>query len=126
VVAQIDPPNFSFNIAISAWEITPYSFIVDWFFKLGQWLASTSFLLFSSSHTAGSSVLTTLNRTATYSRTSWDSHYGGSHSMKLTGTGERIVRNPASVSLLPQLDLNVGFDLYKFQDLVSLVARHLR
>jgi len=126
VVAQIDPPKFSFNIAISAWEITPYSFIIDWFFKLGQWLASTSFLLFSEKHVAAGSVYTTLNRSISTDHTFGDSTHSGSYSLDLQSSGIHIVRNPASVSLLPQLDLNVDFDLYKFQDLLSLVARHLR
>jgi hypothetical protein len=52
IVADIEPPRFEFNPITTAWELIPYSFIVDWFFKVGQWLASMSFLAFTSEYVA--------------------------------------------------------------------------
>lgn len=52
VVADIEPPTFEFNPITTAWELIPYSFVVDWFFKIGQWLASMSFLAYQSNYVA--------------------------------------------------------------------------
>lgn len=35
----------SFNVAKTAWELVPYSFVVDWFVNVGDWIESRSTML---------------------------------------------------------------------------------
>jgi len=127
VVADIDPPTFSFNVAITAWELITYSFIIDWFIKVGQWLSSLSFMVAQSSHTAGESVYTSVSRSVKSEIVSSISGWTqDSYSLDYSARGAfAIARRPTSVSLLPQTDFGMDFDLYKFQDIISIFSRRV-
>ena len=54
------------NPALLAWELVPYSFVVDWFFPIGNWLGSLDATLGLSFVSGFSSVKTSYDSTATW------------------------------------------------------------
>lgn len=47
VSARITPPRVIINPVLTAWELVPYSFVLDWALGVGVWLESISFSLFA-------------------------------------------------------------------------------
>lgn len=125
VVADIEPPKVQLNAVVTAWELVPYSFVVDWLLNVGQYLEAMSFLAFSSSHYAAGGVYATLRKESTHDSTTWKSPYYGSG---ITHTGwsevKKTSRIPTSVSLTPQVKLRL--DGFKVVDLVALALQQLQ
>lgn len=128
VVADLSPPKFRFNVITTAWEVIPFSFVIDWFFSIGSWLESLSFLMFSSNHTAAGGI--TIRATRKLSSHSYvflnDDGYGpwsGSFEMRVEGEGSWTTRSPLSVSNFPHF--RVALDGFKVLDLIALVRQLL-
>lgn len=122
IVADVSPPNFQFNPIVTAWELIPYSFVIDWFVRVGSWLASLSFLLIQSQHFAayGYTIKVTrrLVNCSLTPKTGWtiDSINGTSEHVL-----ERTFRSPTTVPFVPSK--LVKLDVGKITDLVSLALQ---
>lgn len=57
VVADIEPPKVSANLAVTSWELTSFSFVIDWILNVGQWIESMSFLSSSTSHASAAGFI---------------------------------------------------------------------
>lgn len=122
VVADIQPPKFSMNPAVTAWELVTFSFIIDWFLDIGQWLAASSFLVFNAQHYAAGGVKLTSEKRSTYNYyldpndpvwKSSTSAVGG------YGNAELTTRSPSRVSLTPQIKFDI--DTQKVIDMIAIV-----
>jgi hypothetical protein len=119
VVADISPPSFGFNPLTTGWEVIPFSFIVDWFVNVGQWLESLSFLVLSTQHYAAGGHCITVERNYSYVDTGSVSGWTGTVSFESNYKRIYTKRTPTSVSLNPLV--KVPLDAFKITDLVSIV-----
>lgn len=128
VIADLKPPRFRFNPITTAWELIPFSFVLDWFIGVGNWLESLSFLQFSSNHVAAGGVHITCQRSLeSHSYVFLDDDgfgpWTGSYSMSVNGFGSWTVRAPSSVSNFPHF--RILLDGFKVFDLIALVRQIL-
>jgi hypothetical protein len=124
VIADIKPPKIALNPITTAWELVPFSFVVDWFIDVGQWLETLSFLSLSSKHVASIGYYIAVTRQVVQSDNQWKSGWSGARSFSSLTTGNVTVRLPASVPQLPQFGLKLS--AYKITDLIALVLQVLR
>lgn len=122
VAADISPPAFSFNSAVTAWEILPWSFVIDWLVNVGLAISAMSFLVFNSHYEAAGGFYINLDRT--YKRTTEDPSPANSWTTSGQLGSQRVKatlnkRIPTTVSSIPQIRLRL--DEFKVLDLVSFL-----
>jgi hypothetical protein len=64
VAAEFSPSRVTLDPLNTAWELIPYSFVVDWFLGVGNALATSKLLMLASDHTASIGVKSVSERTA--------------------------------------------------------------
>lgn len=119
VIADISIPKADFNPILTAWEITPWSFVIDWFVSIGRALEAMAFLNLATQYSActGTSVVWTreLSHVSHVWKNDWSDN-GSWH--KMVCEMRRVNRHPTSVSKLPSLDVNLN--AFKVMDLIAL------
>lgn len=122
VIADIDPPRVAFNPALTAWELTKLSFVVDWLVNIGGWLESLSFLAYKSEYVAAAGYYVRGVRHVTVSNAvPVTGNAIQSLSMDHHSTASLTLRVPTTVSKLPQVSLNL--DWLKSLDLLALLKQ---
>jgi hypothetical protein len=123
VTADIQPPQFRFNLVATGWELIPFSFVIDWLVDVGSAIMACSFLTLTDRYSASSGYVINLERETSLS--------AGTHTLySITASGSRednvtwTSRTPTSVPILPQLQLNV--DWLKGLDLIAMIRQALR
>lgn len=117
IVADFEPSLIKLNPVTTAWEIVPWSFVIDFFLGVGTWLEALSFLALNDTYTAAYGYQYEVTRTGNLSFTGlgdsvWkvyqtvDQHY------------EVLRRVPVVVSTIPLPSHN--FDVLKGLDLIAL------
>lgn len=125
VVADIDPPDVTINPITTSWELIPWSFVIDWVINVGTTLNALSFLVVNTGYTAAGGVYATGTRTCGVSSVSPKSGFTiNDCSFDSDFTAEYTLRTPQSVSLIPQINLNL--DALKVMDLVALFVQAVR
>lgn len=121
VAADVSIPTMSFNVDSTAWELIPYSFVVDWFVGVGTWLNAMSTIKSASSTFASGGFLVTMKREVTLENFSGKGDYSGSAYYLGKSDGKLTLRVPQSVSTIPQF--NVRLDDLKIIDLIALMSK---
>jgi hypothetical protein len=121
VAGLIDPPKFSFNPVVTAWELVPWSFVVDWVINIGQWIAAISFLMFNQKFTASAGYQYTITRNMQGRITAFHDTYEGSWASFGSSTLVVQERIPTSVPRYPIL--RVRLDPWKALDLFHLLFK---
>lgn len=130
IIADIRPPKLRANPVLTAWELIPYSFVIDWFLGIGTWLERLTFLTMATRYAAAAGKHVSYTRTLdnhAYSFPKEDAvqiAWQGTHTLSLSGSGSLTVRTPATVSNLPHF--NIRLDGYKVLDLLALTFQVLR
>lgn len=125
VTADVEVPTFQFNLLQTAWEIIPYSFVIDWFVNVGKTLSAISFLLNVRQYSASWGVRVSLDRS--YSMHYYNPKAGflyGSFSQDSACKGEIEVRTPSAIPYFPHFVLNM--DKSKILDSISLIVQRLK
>lgn len=124
VVADFAPSRFRASPMTTAWELVPWSFVVDWLFTVGSMLEAAQFLVQVENYAAGCGVQATATVKFTVGNlrpklgiNSW------SFTRDQTERGVWLLRNPARVSLTPTTRLK--FDAWKGLDALSLLKQQL-
>jgi hypothetical protein len=121
VVADFEPPKFQFNPFVTGWELIKFSFIVDWFLNVGQWLQALSFAALATNYFAATGVKISATR---YSGVDWMGNFqsGVTATTSMSGLSQAsyTVRTPTSVDLSPQI--NVRLDVPKLLDIGALLG----
>lgn len=120
VVADIDPPEFQFNPLTTSWELVRFSFIIDWFLGIGQWLATLSFLFFETDYAAAGGLYYTVKRTWSITNTTASPGYV----VNIAQTSGQLdmvyrIRTPQAVPNFPLF--NVRLDIPKVADLLAII-----
>jgi hypothetical protein len=124
VIADIDVPDFQFNLLTTAWEVTRLSFVVDWLLNVGQALEATSFLLKVKDYKACGGYRIDFSISGTESLVSKGSNISASTSGSWNGTARYIKRLPMTVGIVPHIKLRL--DTWKVLDLLSLLRQAFR
>jgi hypothetical protein len=121
-VADLEPPRVQINPVTTAWELTRFSFVLDWVVNVGQWLEAMSYVIISRNHfeAGGQYVRVTTEIDVTNGRP-LDSDYSGSCALHGGFTQEATRRIPVNVSKLPQI--HVRLSLAKGVDLLALLRQ---
>jgi len=122
IIADFLPPRITLNPVTTSWELVPFSFVVDWFFGVGQALEAISFAL-QSEYTSGWGVHYTISRSLDYELEMVPSVTGDEHSY-ITEDIEIWKRVPMAVPFQPISQVNLN--AFKVIDLLALVAQLLR
>ena len=124
VTADFEPPRFRFNPFSTAWEIVPYSFVIDWLYNVGQSLSSASLLVLSDKWYASHGYKVT----TTFSTVTQKIDDGSSPSVSGSFTGasadETLIdayRHPCSVPIFPPMELRL--DWMKMLDIFSMLKQ---
>lgn len=119
VVADIAPPKIQLNPVITGWELTKFSFVLDWVINVGQFLEAMSFLVFSQQYVAAMGVQVHFTRTISNPAVTWSTYHSGSITGSSTWTCTLQMRNPVTVPKTPLVKLRL--DAWKVLDLYSLL-----
>lgn len=102
VAALIKPARFGVNPLVTAWELIPYSFVVDWAISVGDALGSAMLLATAEDVTSSIGVKSTTKRTVEENIT-FKPGYQGSGQLSYQATRTEITRVPTSISVKPTL-----------------------
>jgi hypothetical protein len=119
VTADIYPPQFRTNLATTAWELIPWSFVVDWVYSVGSSLEAMSFQLLSSDYVASLGYHVTERKLIDEKDVEWVGEWNGKFHYSSSSSVSVSERKPASVNLSPQWRLSL--DGYKVIDLIALI-----
>lgn len=102
VAADFKPARVTLDPVNTAWELVPYSFVVDWVINVGETLASTKLLMLANDVTASVGVKSVSTRTVTTvaepkgtSEVTYNETY--------TCTNTLVRRYPTSISMRPSI-----------------------
>jgi hypothetical protein len=123
IIADFVPSRVILNPITTGWEVVPYSFVIDWFFNIGQALNAMSFLTLNDQYTACWSYSMSVTRTASMEAI-WAPNYEGSSTQTVLQSYEVIRRQPCNVPLLPAWENRL--DIPKYIDILGLIDGLMR
>jgi hypothetical protein len=126
VAALFTPARFSFNPVVTAWELVPFSFVVDWVYDVGTAIEAASFMMTMSKYTAsiGYKVDYDITFTEVASSNAQYSDVTGDVSYRYIGTV--VNRTPTSITnLAPRLTYQ-RLSNAKLADLAALALVRLK
>lgn len=127
VTADVKINTFDFNPLQTAWEVIPYSFVVDWFSSVGQALSAASLVTSAKGIAASGGYKATVEVDYSWDDpVSTDSQYTITSWNKPTASAKLVVeqRFPSSVSITPFTTVNL--DAWKAIDIIGLLRQIVR
>lgn len=125
VVSDIKPAQFSMNPITTAWELLPYSFVVDWVIGIGQALDTLSFIALNQEYVSSGGYKLQEKYIHKTEIVNWSNpNITGLSENTTTVDSELNIRWPRPVTTVPQIRVNL--DPFKIIDLVYLVFQRLR
>lgn len=126
VAADITPPKIMINPVATAWELVKYSFVIDWFIQIGQWINAMTFLILEERHYAAGAIRVTYERehrgpSSQTMKTGWsvvDQTWHQYHRRSI------LVRTPQFVPL--GITTRLRLDSMKVIDVLAMVSQLLR
>jgi hypothetical protein len=112
---------FSVNLAVTAWELIPYSFVLDWIVNVGQSIQAFSAYILSAESTSSSGYKFSIQRTSRSAEPVWLLGRYGTLVSNMDYYYEEVRRVPGSVSFTPQIRVNL--DDWKVLDLLALTIQ---
>jgi hypothetical protein len=124
VTADYKPERFRTNVAVTAWELVPFSFVLDWFIDIGSSIEAMTFLAFTSSYAAAGGIQLDITRREYSTNNVKDPSYTSwQFSRDTVERGTYQFRMPVGVSIKPAT--RVKLDPYKLLDLLALVYQQV-
>lgn len=123
VVADIKPPSFRFNPFATAWELVPYSFVMDWVVDVGQYIEAMAFLTIAQQYYAAGGYKFTVRRELRRYPQELNPYHSGYYYSIGQCTCEGVVRFPTTVAYTPSIQLKLN--AFKVVDLLALVKQRL-
>lgn len=121
IVADLVPPVYQFNAVTTAWELVTFSFMIDWFLNVGQFLNGLSFLTIAGNYAGAGGVKVTYDRVKRVTEHTPNPTVvsEGTLDARSDYTAELITRVPLKVPLTPFWQVNL--DVPKVIDLWAIV-----
>jgi hypothetical protein len=129
-LSHIRPANFGFNPIVTAWELIPFSFVVDWFVSVGSTLGYWSGRVTHPNMITGVGHLVDVTMTVYYDdstiisqtrpSTGWHNITEEAH---ITGTATFTKREPMAPPVIPVIRNRI--DDLKVIDLLALIVQQL-
>lgn len=122
ITADISPSRFRTSLPTTAWELVPFSFVIDWFYDVGSALEAAMFQVSVSNYSAsaGTKVSVRLEQTVG-NLVKGNGILSWSFSRKQVETGEWVFRKPSRVSINPAT--RIKLDEWKYLDLLALLRQ---
>lgn len=130
VIADFLPSKVTTNLPLTAWELTRFSFVVDWFINVGRAIEAMSFVLLNDRYTASASVFFRGSQVATQEVIFFPSGsyktdtFENFSDVQFFNEWEFKQRQPVVVPTLPRPSLNLN--AFKVADLVALILKAMR
>lgn len=126
VVADIDVPAFQINPLITAWEVVPLSFVVDWLVNVGQALSAVSFLAKVKKYSASYGIKLTVDRFFSAEMGQMQSQYRSGIGFEQDGRclSELEIRTPCRIPVHPQI--LVRMNNFKVIDALALISQRIK
>lgn len=124
VTADIEIDQLQFNPLITAWEVVPLSFVIDWFLGVGKSLAAVSFIALNTQYAASAGFQVIQRRTLEMTPEYTNVAYSGEDWQKARCEAIYEVRTPTHVSYTPHFSLHLS--PAKILDLVGLMVQRIR
>jgi len=125
IIADFMPSKITLNPVLTAWELVPYSFVIDWFFNVGRALEAMTFLTLNNRYTAAIGLDVLCERTVRYDVSFSGNWTNAGHStipdIEVDDTWRLLRRKPVTVPMKPLLNINL--DAFKVMDLVALIVK---
>lgn len=124
VITDFMPNKISINPIVTAWELVPYSFVIDWFMSVGSALNALSFLALNDLYTASIGYYLGATRTISVSAEPVNGFTMVSENLSdftCTEKWELRMRKPVRISSTPHIRVNL--DEFKVADLFALLAQ---
>lgn len=118
VAAKIIPPKYKIDPLTTAWELLPWSFVIDWFIGVGTALDALAFTL-KTNGVAGFGTFVEIDTTVTMEGSGTYPNASGSMSGYYHYVEEIRTRKPSEVSLAPHV--NLRFDWWKVADVIGFI-----
>ena len=114
------------NPVATAWELIPFSFVIDWFISVGQAIEAASFDVLEQAYSASTSFLSEMDRTMYTEIVDFDTDVLSRLEQYQEGSCNSTykVRKPCGVSVKPHFTLRI--DNLKIADLLALVKQRFR
>lgn len=129
IIADFTPSRIQINPVVTAWEIVPYSFVLDWFLNIGSALEALSFLYLNNKYTSSVGARIDVTREVSIIPSAglpvWQSgFYSNFGDISVNESWVLKGRVPRSVQYLPYW----GVDLspFKVLDLIALMFQRLK
>lgn len=119
VTGDLELKAFTFNPAVTAWELVPWSFVLDWIVNVQQLIEAMTFAM-STNYTAAKRHYVHIQRETHYSWEFVAPNWSGTASSMASSVGTLWWRIPCRVSMQPQFKNRINVD--KARDL-SLLMR---
>lgn len=125
VAADIEIPEFQFDVLQTGWEIIPFSFVVDWFVNVGKTLSAISLTVQASKYAASKGVRIDIVRLFDrVIKTTKQYYVSGDIYQHAKAQATLEIRTPCRVQKFPHLTLNI--DGLKVLDLVGLIVQRFK
>jgi hypothetical protein len=128
IIADFTPSKITLNPVLTAWEIVPFSFVVDWIVQVGRALEAMSFLALNNKYTACVGYKVEVERTVRFESFGtgiWSNEFHSTFpDIEVDDNWELLRRRPVRVPTKPLL--NVDLNAFKVMDLVALVLQLFR
>lgn len=124
VALRASLPSVRLNPIVTAYELVPFSFILDWVVNIGSALKAASLRSVSTELTAAVGVHIEVERLVTFVPGAWAPGWGGSVSGGCSGITEYSVRVPATPPYMPSFSVNL--DVSKVLDLLGILIQRLQ
>jgi hypothetical protein len=123
IIADFVPSKVIVNPFLTGWEVIPYSFVIDWFYGVGQALEALSFITLNDYYTSCYGISVQVERSGSLDCT-WKAGWSGTAVQEVRQSYEYLIRHPTPVSALPFFQNK--FDWAKGIDLLGLIDGLLR
>lgn len=120
VAGKLSPPSFQANVAVTAWELIPFSFVIDWFWSVGAAINAACFVLSKGQYFAAKGVLEERSLVSRCTSVGPYQNYDMDWcNYDIIRTYRRLSRVPTTVPLIPAIQVNL--DAVKIVDLIALI-----
>lgn len=122
IIADLSPPRFMINPLVTGWEIIPFSFVLDWFFSVGDAIGAAMFRLSVKDYTAWFGYRLTEEYHHYWNKPTAKAGYViNDFSYDSTAFTTLEIRTPTSVSIIPEYRMNLNS--LKLVDLAALALQ---